>query len=167
MSQITYTNKETLNAQPSIADKNKVTANDMNEIKTAVNDNDSRITTLENKTVDIEYETPTKTGRRFKVGSTWKDEYIYYKNIGNLANSATATTYETSISQSSITMITDASGIAVRNDGVSIIMNGARPQNNASAVSVQMTWSNSKFAFYVETGQDRSSWVGHCWVTYY
>ena len=37
MAKITYTNKETLNAQPSIADKNKVTSTDMNEIKSVVN----------------------------------------------------------------------------------------------------------------------------------
>lgn len=43
MSQITYANKTTLSPQPSIADENKVTADDMNEIKSAVNDNDSRI----------------------------------------------------------------------------------------------------------------------------
>lgn len=45
MSQITYTDKTALNPQPSIADENKVTASDMNSIKSAVNDNDSRITT--------------------------------------------------------------------------------------------------------------------------
>lgn len=39
MAQITYTNKETLNSQPSIADKNKVKAEDMNEIKSVVNTN--------------------------------------------------------------------------------------------------------------------------------
>ena len=37
MSMITYADKETLNAQPSIADKNKCTASDMNEIKSVIN----------------------------------------------------------------------------------------------------------------------------------
>lgn len=37
LTQITYTNKETLNEQPSIADINKVTADNMNEIKSVVN----------------------------------------------------------------------------------------------------------------------------------
>ena len=37
LSKITYTDKETLNPLPSIADKNKVTNNDMNEIKSVVN----------------------------------------------------------------------------------------------------------------------------------
>ena len=37
MAKITYTNKVTLNPQPSIADENKVTSGDMNEIKSVVN----------------------------------------------------------------------------------------------------------------------------------
>ena len=120
------------------------------------------------ETVDIEYEVPTKTGRRFKVNGVWKDEYIYYKNIGNLPSTATAVTIETSIPKSSITMITGTGGTAPRtSDGVALILSGARPSSNASAVAVQMGWSNDKFAFYIETGQDRSAWVGHCWVTYY
>lgn len=38
MAKITYNNKVALNPQPSIADINKVTDADMNEIKTSVND---------------------------------------------------------------------------------------------------------------------------------
>lgn len=37
MAKITYTNKVTLNPQPSIADENKVTSGDMNETKNVVN----------------------------------------------------------------------------------------------------------------------------------
>lgn len=47
LTQITYTNKETLNEQPSIADINKVTADDMNEIKSVVNNG---ITTIDELT---------------------------------------------------------------------------------------------------------------------
>lgn len=39
MAQITYTNKEALNENPEIANINKVTDDDMNEIKQVVNDN--------------------------------------------------------------------------------------------------------------------------------
>lgn len=48
LTQITYTNKETLNEQPSIADKNKVKAADMNEIKSVVNTNASNVGDLTN-----------------------------------------------------------------------------------------------------------------------
>lgn len=48
MAKITYVNKETINPQPSVADKNKVTSNDMNEIKSVVNKNDDNVGTLSN-----------------------------------------------------------------------------------------------------------------------
>lgn len=48
LSLITYTDKETLNEQPSIADKNKVTDGDMNEIKSVVNLNANKLGDLEN-----------------------------------------------------------------------------------------------------------------------
>ena len=43
MSQITYDNKVTLVSQPDVANENKVTASDMNEIKTAHNDTDTKL----------------------------------------------------------------------------------------------------------------------------
>ena len=46
MSNITYANKEDLNVDSTIANKNKVMASDMNMIKTCVNDNQTQITTL-------------------------------------------------------------------------------------------------------------------------
>lgn len=44
MGQITYADKSAINVNPDIADTNKVNAADMNEIKTEVNDNYSKIT---------------------------------------------------------------------------------------------------------------------------
>lgn len=48
VSLITYTDKETLNEQPSIADENKVSDDDMNEIKSVVNLNAFKLGDLEN-----------------------------------------------------------------------------------------------------------------------
>jgi len=117
--------------------------------------------------INIEYDTPIKTGRRFKVGNVWKDEYIYYKNIGVLPNSATSKTVDTSISQSSITMVTGTGGIAVNASGTPITLNCARPMSNSSAIALQVIYNDNKLAFYAETGGDRSTWTAHCWVTYY
>lgn len=171
LSKITYANKSALNPQPSIAEENKVTDANMNEIKSVVNDAidqvDANTAAISNMSVDIEYEVPTKTGRRFKVNGVWKDEYIYYKNVGNLPNNTSAS-YETSISKSSITMVTNTGGTAYSSSvGNFMTLNGVRPQNNASGVSVQSEWSNNNYAFYIETAQDRSGWIGTCWVTYY
>ena len=70
MSQITYANKTTLNPQPSIADENKVTAADMNEIKSAVNDNDERIN---ENTISIENIGKKLWGGSFTSGSITVD----------------------------------------------------------------------------------------------
>ena len=122
----------------------------------------------ENFITNIEFETPTKTGRRFKINNVWKDEYIYYKNIGALPNNTTAP-YTTNINKSSITMVTGTGGVAYRStDGAMIVMNGARPRDNSASIACQVTWSSgNKFQFYIETGQDRSNAIGYCWVTYY
>lgn len=48
MAKITYTDKVTLNEQPSISAENKVTDDDMNEIKNVVNTNDDNVGTLSN-----------------------------------------------------------------------------------------------------------------------
>lgn len=46
MGQITYADKSAINENPGVADTNKVKAADMNEIKTAVNDNYAKINGL-------------------------------------------------------------------------------------------------------------------------
>lgn len=48
MAKITYTDKVTLNEQPSISAENKVTDDDMNEIKNVVNTNDDNVGDLSN-----------------------------------------------------------------------------------------------------------------------
>ena len=65
MSKITYDNKVDLNVDNTIANINKVTASDMNEIKSAVNDNDDNIMALDTpeKWVDVGITAPTD-GRR-------------------------------------------------------------------------------------------------------
>ena len=50
MAMITYDNKSTLNPQPSIAAKNKVTSDDMNEIKSVVNTNYGEVGNITNLT---------------------------------------------------------------------------------------------------------------------
>jgi hypothetical protein len=48
MAMITYDNKSTLNPQPSVADANKVKAEDMNEIKSVVNTNYGEVGNIAN-----------------------------------------------------------------------------------------------------------------------
>jgi hypothetical protein len=171
LTKITYATKTALNPQPSISAENKVTDADMNEIKTVVNNaidqvdaNTANISVLQ---TDIEYETPIKTGRRFKVGNTWKDEYIYYKNVGTLPNTNTSVTIQTTLDKSAITLITGTGGVAVNSSGTTIIFNADRPNDVAGGAAALPNYSNDKFTFFIEVGRDRSAFTGHCWVTYY
>lgn len=113
----------------------------------------------------IIYETPTKTGRKFKIGNVWKDEYIYYKNIGALPNTGTIVLVETSLPQSSVTLITGCGGMATNGTNY-LVFNACRPLDASGAISCITNWQNSKFTFQVECGRDRSAFTGHCWVTY-
>ena len=53
MSKITYANKVAINENAEIADINKVTDNDMNEIKAVVNNNDDELITINTKLTNI------------------------------------------------------------------------------------------------------------------
>ena len=91
MAQITYTNKETLNSQPSIADKNKVTSSDMNEIKSVVNTNygevgDITSLTTTDKTSVVNAINELKGGEIYstsevKTNKIWFDGKPIYRKI--------------------------------------------------------------------------------------
>jgi hypothetical protein len=88
MSMITYANKETLNAQPSIADKNKCTANDMNEIKSVINNKVGDVTNLNttNKTSIVGAINELKDGEinsttEVKTNAVWTDGKPIYKKV--------------------------------------------------------------------------------------
>ena len=55
MSKITYADKVALNENPSVADVNKVKADDLNEIKNVVNENDANIMKINDKLLNIDY----------------------------------------------------------------------------------------------------------------
>lgn len=87
MAQITYTNKVALNENPEIADINKVTDDDMNEIKQVVNDN-------YNNTIQITNTEPTDSDNKIwidtgEVGSAVSEitnEYSTSTGLGYSAN---------------------------------------------------------------------------------
>jgi hypothetical protein len=90
LTKIQYTNKETLNAQPSIADKNKCTSGDLNEIKSVVN---NAIDQVDTNTIDIGNMTTSISGAlqslsnimdystTEKVIGTWVDGKPLYRQV--------------------------------------------------------------------------------------
>lgn len=73
MAKITYDDKVTLNPQPSVANINKTTASDMNEIKQVVNENDDTVQEIINGEV---YSTS-----EVKTNKVWIDGKPIYRKV--------------------------------------------------------------------------------------
>lgn len=86
MAKITYADKETLNPQPSIADKNKVTYGDMNEIKSVIN---NTILSL----LGLDTDNWSSSGTYLKGDTVCYDNKIYMNKTGT--NTATAPSSDT------------------------------------------------------------------------
>lgn len=86
LTQITWANKETLNDQPSIAEKNKVTAGNMNDIKSVVN---AACTQVDTNTNEISTNTTDITNLKKSVNystteqviGTWVDGKPLYRQV--------------------------------------------------------------------------------------
>jgi hypothetical protein len=91
MAMITYDNKSTLNPQPSVANANKVSSGDMNEIKSVVNTNYGEVgditnLTTTNKTSVVNAINELKGGEVYSTneintGKTWIDGKPIYRRI--------------------------------------------------------------------------------------
>lgn len=91
MAKITYTDKVTLNEQPSISAENKVTDDDMNEIKNVVNTNDDNVGTLSNLKTTAKTSTVTAINElvdgetysttEVKTNRTWIDGKPIYRLV--------------------------------------------------------------------------------------
>jgi hypothetical protein len=115
LTQITYSNKETLNEQPSIADINKVTADNMNEIKSVVNNG---ITTIDRIISGEVYSTD-----EVKTNKVWIDNKpIYRKCIANGSSATNGSKFSLN-SISNIDTITNIISKEVRTTGAEIFGN--------------------------------------------
>lgn len=133
LTEITYTNKETLNEQPSIADKNKVKAADMNEIKSVVNTNAGKVGDLANldtttKTSIVDSINELIDGEAYstsevKTNKVWVDgKPIYRKCIANGVSATNGTKFSLS-SISNLGSLTDIISKEVRSTGAEIFGN--------------------------------------------
>lgn len=111
MATITYNDKTALTIDTSIADENKVTASDLNEIKNVVNTNastlDSNVTQTATNTTNLTNLLNIFSGSEVNTGMTYVDgSTIYAKavNIGTL--SAQSGTYTHGIGFSRLVMVT-------------------------------------------------------------
>lgn len=86
MSKITYTNKVAINENADIPNVNKVTDNDMNEIKTVVNNNADELTTINTNLTNA----TTYSTDEIRVG-TWINSKPIYRKVVDLGFLGTQT----------------------------------------------------------------------------
>lgn len=75
---LTYANKVAINENPEISDINKVTDNNMNEIKTVVNNNDDELITINTNLTNA----TTYSTDEIRIG-TWIDGKPVYRKVIN------------------------------------------------------------------------------------
>lgn len=174
MAKITYTNKTTLNPQPSIADENKVTDDDMNEIKAVVNNNADNVGDLsdlatntkssivgainELKNAEVYSTTEVKTNK------TWIDgKPIYRKviNMGYLPNKNAKLTNHNISDIDKITyqyaIISDSSGLTYQGEHTSA-------QNMGSGMTIAMR-SNKEWV-QINCSSDMTSYTAYFILEY-
>ena len=103
MAKLTYANKVTLNPQTSIADINKVTADDMNEIKTVVNNNDDSTTANSTAITNLGNYSTTEVN----TGKKWIDGKDIYRQVVPIDFPTTGTTKDVNHNISNINEVTD------------------------------------------------------------
>jgi hypothetical protein len=111
MSKITYTNKVAVNENEEIPDINKITDDDMNEIKTVVNNNDDELITTNTNITNI----TTYSTDEIVVG-TWMGKPLYRKIINmTLPGSAVSSWTNVTGSPTDISVLVKVYGSASNN----------------------------------------------------
>lgn len=168
MAKITYTNKVTLNPQPSIADENKVTSGNMNEIKSSVNtlyDNQGDLSSLQTTTKSslVGAVNELKSGEVYsssevKTNKVWIDGKPIYRKVLQYTYSTTGT-HQESLSSFNIDTITSYNWNCLVNN--TYIINAYDFQDNNAKCNLFFdkkkiymingtTWTLAKFTLILE-----------------
>ena len=155
MAKITYANKVTLNPQPSIADENKVTDADMNEIKSVVNGLivNSKSTDDE-KAYSCDYvnglNTYSTTEQRI---GTWIDGKPLYRKVINFGTLPSSSSKSVAHGISNLDFITQTYGMT---ESVQDTYFKTIPSASHSTISAQINIAINNTNVFISTGQDSS-----------
>jgi hypothetical protein len=174
MAKITYTNKETLNEQPSIADKNKVKAEDMNEIKSVVNTNYGEVGNIANlnttdKSSVVNAINELKGGEIYsttevKTNKVWIDGKPVYRKIINFGSLPNATAKLVNHNISNIDKIVHQEFIASDSDGMTYSIPHVGSPNMSN--SMTMALRSNKEWVQVYCSANMSSYTGYYILEY-
>lgn len=146
---ITYDDKAYLNQNPSIANINKVTDNDMNEIKSVVNNNATELTN------NGSYSTT-----EVNTGMTWINGKPIYRKVFDFGYLPNNTTAEIGSGLTNV-VITQMYGVAANNSNATLTIPEA---NGGNSIRLVYTSDNK---VQVGTTYDRSSFYAYIILEYY
>lgn len=112
LTKITYDNKVSLNPQPSVANVNKCTDSDLNEIKSVVN---ATIDQVDTNTENIENNSTYSTSE-IQIG-TWVDGKPLYRQVFNITNPSSSNTDYVSVSSLNISNLVHLYGFYKNSTG--------------------------------------------------
>lgn len=161
MAQITYSNKTFLNENASIPETNKVTDDNMNEIKSVVNQNDTNVGNLSNlqttnKTSIVSAINELKKGEIFSLEETitnkiWIDDKPIYRKVvptGTISNAPKNVAHRIS----NLGTITELEGFVMTSSGNSYTL----PRVVATALNQQIGLSVDSTNITIDAGNSAS-----------
>lgn len=165
---ITFANKTTLNPQPSIADENKVTAGDMNEIKSVYNTEIGDVSSLNTSASSVVGAiNELKNGETYStseiVVGTWLNKPLYRKVIefGSLPNS---TAKEVNHNISNIDKIVHQEAIAMESGGTTYSIPHVSAPNMSSGMTMSLRSTHTWVQIYCSANM--SSYTGYFILEY-
>ena len=168
---ITFNNKTTLNSQPDIANENKVTASDMNEIKSVYNTEIGDVTLLDttDKTSVVNAINELKDGEIYstsevKTNKVWIDNKPIYRkviNFGALSSSASTLSVSHNINYDKIVNLY---GICSDSNGTTMHIPHVGTTNMASGISISLRSTSSSIQIY--TSGNGSSYNAYIIIEY-
>lgn len=174
MSKITYTNKVTLNDYPDIANINKCTADDLNEIKTVVNANDDNVGNLADldtsdtssvvDAINETYKNNTYSTTEQVVGKWIDGKSIYRKviDIGALPDTAQKTV-ASGVDFSTAFLVKMYGVCKYSGSNVSFPLPFANPATLEYSIMLNIDNQNN---VVITTGTDRTGYFGYVIIEY-
>lgn len=160
MAKITYSNKVTLNPQPSIADINKVTSDDMNEIKSVVNANDDTATAQGTAITNLQTYSTTEVNTDKK----WIDNKPIYRKVIDFGALPNATAKEVNHNISNIDKIVHQEAIAMESSGTTYCIPHVGAPNMGSDMTMSMRSTHTWVQIYCSSNM--SSYSGYFILEY-
>lgn len=160
---ITYSNKVALNENPSVADINKVKADDMNEIKAVVNNNATETSTNTDDIANLQNGNVYSTDE-IKTNKVWIDGKPIYRKVFQVNSFPNAGNSWVATGLSNI-FVTDLRGFET-NGNEQIFLSATYDTSHIDCLVYDYVISGHNQSIRIHTNSNRSSYSGYVWIEY-